>query len=73
MNQITIHLNIPAERYLSYYQGAARTVTAKSIDGQVIQFPANRLQPYITTDGIFGTFVIRFDENNKFSAIEKIK
>ncbi len=70
--EIRIHLNIPPERYLAYYRGTARTVTARSVDGRSVRFPATVLQPFIRRDGIRGTFVLRVGGDNKFLGIRKV-
>ena len=66
-------IHIPADEYLKYYRGTARAVYARSNDGRSIQFPANVLQPFVTTEGITGQFVIYFNQNNKFLRIEKVR
>jgi len=70
--QVVVDLNIPEDEYLRVYRGSARTVLAYSIDGRRVSFPANILQPFITRTGIRGRFRIRFDEQGRFSSIEKL-
>ncbi len=65
-------LKIPGDVYLSYYQGAARTVVVNSFDGRRIQFPANVLQQFVTRDGIQGVFEMEFDKDNKFVNIRRV-
>lgn len=72
MPQIRFRLNISAEHYLAYYQGAASKVIATSTDGRRVQFPADRLRPFVTHDGVRGEFVIEFDANHKFVALQRI-
>lgn len=72
MPQIRFRLNISPEHYLAYYQGAARKVIAISSDGRRIQFPADKLRPFVTHDGVRGEFVIEFDANHKFVALQRI-
>lgn len=70
--QVVVDLNIPEDEYLRVYRGSARTVLAYSIDGRRVSFPANILQPFVTRSGIRGRFRIRFDEQGRFSSIEKL-
>ena len=70
--EIIFHLNISADEYVRYYNGTAKYVITKSLDGRSIQFPVNILQSYLTHDGVSGTFSLRHDEDNKFIGIEKI-
>lgn len=72
ISKVKIRLNIPAEEYLRYYRGGVNQIVGPDISGQVIRFPANRVQQFVTHDGIQGLFEISFDENNKFVDIKKI-
>ena len=71
-NAIRFILDIPAHLYQSYYQGAARNVIAPSRDGRRVQFPAERLRPFVSHDGVRGEFVIEFDDNHRFVALRRI-
>ena len=72
VKQLTLNISIPADRYVALYSGAVRDVQAVTIEGLRIRFPGKILQRFLTHDGVHGRFVIRFDDNNKFMAIEKI-
>jgi hypothetical protein len=72
VNQIRFYLNLSAEKYLSHYQGVARTVSVRSVDGRRVAFPAVHLRRFVTHDGIQGEFVLKFDSNNKFLGLERI-
>lgn len=66
------NLNISAEEYLRYYKGVARKVLAVSTQGQRVAFPAERLRPFVTRDGVRGVFELRYDAQNKFVSLEKV-
>ena len=72
MHQLTVPLNIPADDYLRLYQGVAKDVRARSLEGKVVKFPAQILRPFVTHQGVCGTFAILFDDDNKFCGINKI-
>ena len=72
MPSIRFRLDISPESYLAYYQGAARNVVATGRDGRRIQFPADRLRPFVTHDGVRGEFELEFDANNKFVAMRRV-
>jgi len=72
MPSIRFRLDISPESYLAYYQGAARSVIATGRDGRRIQFPADRLRPFVTHDGVRGEFELEFDANNKFVAMRRV-
>jgi len=72
MRNVTISISISTQDYLAHYQGTVKEVVARSSDGRNIRFPSTILQPFVSHEGISGTFVIRFDDNNKFQDIQKI-
>jgi len=72
-SSIRFRLAISAEEYLAYYQGSAQVVVARSDDGKTIRFPASAIRQFVTHDGIYGSFEISFDENNKLIAIQPIE
>ena len=69
--KIRVSLNIPAHRYLAYYEGGADDGVATSVDGRKVRFPARVLRPFLTQRGIVGTFLILYDAHHKFVSIEK--
>jgi hypothetical protein len=71
-SSIRFRLAISAEEYLAYYQGSAQVVVARSDDNKTIRFPASAIREFVTHDGIFGSFEISFDENNKLIAIRSV-
>jgi len=72
MSKVVVSLAIAADEYVKLYQGSARSVYTKTIEGRSIRFPANILQPFITREGINGNFSIEFDHGNKFKTISRI-
>ncbi|WNM61909.1 DUF2835 domain-containing protein [Candidatus Nitrospira neomarina] len=69
MQTVTVRLKISPERFQAYYQGVVESVVAQSIDGRRIQFPARVLRPFVSHQGIQGTFEITFDADLKFHSI----
>ncbi|HFE39478.1 MAG TPA: DUF2835 family protein [Gammaproteobacteria bacterium] len=68
--QFSIQLNY--HQFLAVYQGHAQHVIARAHDGRRLRFPADILKPYLTREGIQGTFVIQYDQNNKFQSLVKL-
>lgn len=71
MQEIIIRLTISSEEYLKNYQNPGIQVSAKSVDGRVVHFPANILQGFVTRSGIQGSFRIHFNSQGKYQAIER--
>lgn len=69
--QIQIALSISADEYLRVYQGNAKKVSTVDSEGKRISFPVNILQPFVTHNGVSGSFTIIIDENNRFKKIIK--
>ena len=70
--RLHVVLKIPAHQLLYYYEGEVDTVAAKAVDGRIIHFPANILRAVVQNNGVYGTFELVFDENNKFVSISRV-
>jgi len=68
-----VPLNITADAYRRLYSGDARNVLAHDREGRKIQFPAASLRPFVTHEGIRGTFIVRVDQYNKLAGIRRVK
>lgn len=66
------YLDIPYQQFLGVYQGIHAAIRTKALNnGPVIEFPARKLQPYLTKQGIKGHFELIVTEQNKFVSIKK--
>jgi len=72
VNKLIIDLEISREKYLTLYKGYIKHVKAVARNGQSVLFPVKVLQPFVTHEGIRGTFCILYDADNKFKAIERL-
>ncbi|MEH6650936.1 MAG: DUF2835 domain-containing protein [Motiliproteus sp.] len=72
LQNIIVDLRVDADEYLKYYRGQARFVTCRSRDGRTIQFPVKILSPFVTREGISGSFNIQFDADGKFVDIRRL-
>lgn len=72
LRSIYVQLNIPPDEFKLLYEGVAKSVNARSLDGRTVKFPANILRPFVSHSGVVGTFAIHFSEDNRFNRIEKI-
>lgn len=70
---ILVNLRIPAERYVTYYQGTTNAVVARAMDGRRIKFPAAILRPYVTREGVYGLFAIKITPAGKFISIHRLE
>jgi len=72
MKELRFRLELPRDEALRYYQGQASTVIARASNGQTIRFPAQHIRPFINAAGVSGVFRIRFDDNNKLIALDRV-
>lgn len=66
-------MNIPAKQVLAYYQGIAQQVSIVAYDGRRIEFPAEKLRPFMDHWGVRGVFELEFDDQHRFVALHRIR
>ena len=69
---VVVDIHLTADEYLKWYRGDASSVVAYSRDGRRIRFPVSSLHPYITHEGVRGSFAVHFNEHNKLVKVEKL-
>lgn len=72
LNTVFVNLSISPDEYQRWYQGSAKNVRARAVDGRSVIFPAPILRQFVTHQGIRGRFSISFDAENRFHSIKKI-
>lgn len=72
MPSLVVDIRLPREEYLKVYQSYVRQVKTVARNGQTVRFPISVLQPFLTHNGIYGTFELSFDGNNKFIGIDSV-
>jgi hypothetical protein len=70
---IRFSLILSYEQFLQVYQGIAKNVQVIADDGTRVAFPAGRIQPFLTRQGINGYFEMKLTIDNKFVSIKKIE
>lgn len=72
MSSLVLDIALPAHEYLRVYQGTANRVILRSRDGRTISLPARYLQPFLTHKGVYGSFVIEFNQQGQLLALRKV-
>ena len=73
MNQrVRFSLQIPTAEVLAYYKGAAKQVSVLAYDGRRIEFPAEKLRPFMSEDGVYGEFEMEFDREHRFVSMLRV-
>jgi hypothetical protein len=71
MKRFEFHLSLPSEQYLAYYRGTVREVLVRCRDGQTVQFPASLLQPFVSSSGVHGDFVLTCEDNHRGANLQR--
>jgi len=72
VRKVVVDIYISPEDYQFYYSGRIKTVSATTIEGLTVHFPAGILQRVVTHEGVKGRFAITFTADNKFHSIERL-
>lgn len=69
-----LHLDIalPAEEFLRVYQGTANRVFIRSREGRSVSLPVRHLQPFLTHQGVHGSFEMTVDKDGKLISLRRI-
>lgn len=70
--QVRFRIRLSPAQYLAYYQGVAQQVITTGVDGRRIRFPAERLRPFVTHEGVAGEFELEFDDQHRFVALRRV-
>lgn len=72
MATLLIDISLDEKRWLQFYRRPGQVIIARARNGQRIQFPAERMRPFVTASGIHGSFKFTIDANNRLQRIERI-
>ena len=72
MTRYVIDLHIPTDELLRYYRGSTRGVLATARSGLRVRFPAEVLRPFVTRDGVRGTFSLEVDSAHRLTGIARL-
>lgn len=72
MLSLVFDISIPAQEFLRVYQGTANRVLIRSRTGRTISLPARHLQPFLTRNGISGSFIIEFNAQGQLLDLRRL-
>lgn len=72
MPVLLFDIALSAQSLLAVYQGRASRVIVKSRDGQRVNLPAHHLRPFLTHDGVYGSFVLEFSATGELLSLRKV-
>ena len=65
-------LNLTYEECRQYYDGSYTAIQVMAHTGQTVQFPAEHIRPFVTSQGVSGTFEMEVDNTNRFKSLKKL-
>ena len=65
-------LSLSQSQLVAFYNGSKRRIVVRTDKGTTISLPWRVLQPYVTTSGLAGSFVITYDAQGKWKEIRKL-
>ena len=69
---LIVDINIPADVYVANYAASGLMVHAVARNGQIVQFPTNALQKFVTREGVQGAFKVIFDDAFKLVDVVRL-
>jgi hypothetical protein len=72
MPVLLLDIALSAQSLLAVYQGRANRVLLHSRDGQRVNLPAHHLRPFLTHDGVYGSFALEFNSAGELLSLRKI-
>ena len=65
-------LELSQETIVAAYGGVVRYVQTRSREGLQVRFPVRVLRPFVTRDGVRGTFALTIDAHNKLQHLQRL-
>ncbi len=72
MPSLVLDIRLTAEQFLAFYQGHANRVLATSRDGRTVSLPAHHLRPFLTHNGIQGSFELEFSAKGELLSLRRL-
>lgn len=72
MLSLLLDISLPAHEYLRVYQGTANRVFLRSREGRTISLPARHLLPFLTHEGVYGSFIVEFNQQGQLLALRRL-
>ena len=73
MPSLVLDISLPAERFLAVYRGNANRVLLFSRDGRKVSLPAHHLRPFLSHNGIYGVFELKFSNTGELLELRQLR
>jgi len=72
MPSLELDIALSAERLRAVYQGQANRILLRSRDGRRVSLPAHHLRPFLTHDGVYGSFELEFNSAGELLELRRL-
>lgn len=72
MPSLVLDIHLTTDQFLAFYQGRANRVLAYSRDGRSVSLPAHHLRPFLSHDGIQGSFQLEVSAEGKLISVKRL-
>lgn len=72
MPSLVLDIALSAERLRVVYQGRANRIQALSRDGRRVSIPAHHFRPFLTHEGIYGSFELQFNAEGELQSLRRL-
>lgn len=72
MPSLVLDIALSAERLRVVYQGRANRIQALSRDGRRVSIPAHHFRPFLTHEGIYGSFELQFNAEGELLSLRRL-
>lgn len=72
MPSLVLDIALSAEKLLAVYQGRADRVLVFSRDGRRVSLPARHLRPFLTHEGVYGSFQLAFTDSGELLELRRL-
>ncbi|MVW75696.1 DUF2835 domain-containing protein [Pseudomonas xionganensis] len=73
MPSLVLDIALSAERLVAVYQGRANRILLHSRDGRRVSVPAHHFRPFLTHDGVYGSFMLEFSDKGELLSLRRIE
>ncbi|WP_313056252.1 DUF2835 domain-containing protein [Pseudomonas lopnurensis] len=73
MPNLVLDIALSADRMKAVYQGRANRVLIRSRDGTRVSLPAHHLRPFLTSEGVYGSFELEFAEQGRLLRLRRLQ
>lgn len=69
---LVLDIALSAERLLAVYRGRVNRILVHSRDGRRVSLPAHHLRPFLTHEGVYGTFALEFNAAGELLSLRRL-